>query len=102
MHFTVPYAQIKSLIKRDSITLATKHVTITTIFKYMPPNNSHITLHTHRNPHPAPGINTIMTGSSYAHTHTHMHARTHACTHTQTHTASSRYRRFASRFEDGF
>ena len=29
------YVQIKSLMKRDSVTLATKHVTITTIFKYM-------------------------------------------------------------------
>ena len=39
------YVQTKSLIKTDSITLATKHMAITTISKYMPPNNSHITLH---------------------------------------------------------
>ena len=32
--------QIKISIKRDSIALATKHVTITAIFKYMPSNNS--------------------------------------------------------------
>ena len=31
------YAQIKTSIKRDSVTLATKHTTSTTIFKYMPP-----------------------------------------------------------------
>ena len=43
--------QIKLLIKRDSKTLATKNVTITTIFKYMPSNNSHITFYTHRNPY---------------------------------------------------
>ena len=48
--FAKSSVQIKTLIKRDSITLATKHVTITTIFKYMPIHNSHLTLYTHRNP----------------------------------------------------
>ena len=33
---------------RDSITLATKHVTMTKIFKYMSSNNSPITLYTHK------------------------------------------------------
>ena len=58
------YVQIKTLIKRDSITLATKHTTITTIFKYMPPTTltSHCT-HTHRNPYSTPGTNTNITGS---------------------------------------
>ena len=39
------YVQIKILIKRDIITLATKHTTITTKFKYMPPTTltSHCT-----------------------------------------------------------
>ena len=39
------YVQIKTLIKRNSITLATKHTTITTIFKYMLPTTltSHCT-----------------------------------------------------------
>ena len=40
------YVQIKSLIKRDRITLATEHVTIATIFKYIPSSNSHIIVHT--------------------------------------------------------
>ena len=44
------YVQMKTFINRDSITLATKHVTNTTIFKYMPSNNSHITSKTRRNP----------------------------------------------------
>ena len=53
-----------SLIKRDCITLATKHATITTIFKYVPSNNSHITLYTHRNPYSTPGTNTSVIGSA--------------------------------------
>ena len=45
------YIQIKTLIKRDSITLATKQTTITTIVKYMPPTTftshcAHIEIHT--------------------------------------------------------
>ena len=37
------YGQMKSLMKSDSKTLSTKYVRITTIFKYMPSNNSHVT-----------------------------------------------------------
>ena len=71
--------------------LATKHVTITTIFKYMPLNNSHIILYTYRNPYSTPGTNTIMIGSARprararAHTHTYTHMHTHTCTNTHTH-----------------
>ena len=36
------YTQIKTFIKRDSITLATKHVTITTMFKCMPSTTRYI------------------------------------------------------------
>ena len=57
---------IKTLIKRDRITLATKHVTITTIFKYMPLDNSHITLYTHGNPYSTLGTNTSVIGSACA------------------------------------
>ena len=67
----------------DSITLATKRVTITTIFTYMPSDNTHILLYT---PYSTPGTNTSTTGSAHARTHAHTHARTH--THRHTHTAS--------------
>ena len=45
------YVQIKTLIKMDSITLARKQVTVTTIFKYMPSATltshcTHIEIHT--------------------------------------------------------
>ena len=83
-------------MKRDTITLATKHITIITIFKCMPSNNSHITLYTHRNPYSTPGTKTSMIGSVLAPTHTHKHTHTHtyvhahtdthAHTHTHTHT----------------
>ena len=87
-------------MKRDTITLATKHITIITIFKCMPSNNSHITLYTHRNPYSTPlKKNNIMIGSARAHTHTfslslahthaHTHAHAHAHTHTHTHTQLS-------------
>ena len=91
------YVQIKSLIKKDSITLATKHVMITTIFKYMPSDNSHITLYTHRNPYSTPETNTSMIGSACArarahtHKHTHTHTHTHICTHILTHTYTHIY-----------
>ena len=78
------YVQIETLIKRDSITLATKHITSTTIFKYMPFNNSYITLYTHRNPYSPPGTNTSMIGSARACTHTNTHTRAHTYTHTHT------------------
>ena len=39
------------------MTLATKHVTITTIFKFMPSNNSHVTLCTHTHSYSTPGTN---------------------------------------------
>ena len=47
---------------------------MTTTFKYLPSNNSHIALYSHRNPYSTPGANTIMIRSA--------HARTHALTHT--------------------
>ena len=93
------YVQIKTLIKRDSITLATKHVTITTMFIYMPLNNSHITLYTHRNPYSTPGTNTSMIESARARAHTRMHTHTHARMHTpsgmntHTHTRMHTHRR---------
>ena len=75
------YVQIKTLSKRYSITLPTKHVKITTIFKFMPSNNSHTILYTHINPYSTTGTNTTMIGSArtrtHAHTHTHTHTRTH-------------------------
>ena len=122
--YVQPHTHKKS-IKRDSITLATKHVTITTIFKYMPSNNSHITLYTLRNPYSIPGTNTIMIGSAHAdththtlacahthmdkhththtHTHTHMHAftHTHACIHTHKHTHTHTYRGVSRQAEEG-
>ena len=70
------YIKIKPLIKRDGITLATEHLT-TTIFKYMPLNNSHVTQNTCKNQYSAPGTN-IMNGSVSAHTHTHTHTHTHS------------------------
>ena len=82
--------QIKTLVKRDSITLATKHITITTIFKYMPLDNSHITLYTHRNRYSTPGTNASMVGSACT------RVRAHAHKHTHTHRASDRYRRLVS------
>ena len=79
------YIKIKSLIKRDGITLATEHLTTTTVFKYMPLNNSHVTLNTCKNPYSTPGTN-IMNGSVLAHAHTHTHAHAHACSHARAHT----------------
>ena len=46
------YVQIKTFIKRDSLTLATN--TITTVFKYMPPT-------------------TLTSHTTHTHTHTHTH-----------------------------
>ena len=76
------YVQIKSLDNRDFKALATKHVMITTIFKYMPSNNSHITLHTHRNPYSTPETNTILIGLARMRAHTHTHTRARAHVHT--------------------
>ena len=59
-HSTTAAYQIKSLIERDNITPPTKYLIITLSFKYVPPNNSHITmLYTHRNPHSTLGTNII-------------------------------------------
>ena len=70
-------------MKRYSKTVATKHVTTTTIFKYMPSSNSHITLYTHRNPYSTPGTNISIVGSSRTHTDTDTDTDTHRHTHTQ-------------------
>ena len=52
--------RIKLLIKRDSRTRATRYVAITTVYKCMPSNNSHITLYTRRNPHSTPATNILL------------------------------------------
>ena len=48
--------QIQTLLKRDSITIATKHVTITTVFDYVPSDNSHITLYRSQSKMFNPGV----------------------------------------------
>ena len=68
------YVQIKTLIKRDSITLATNDQAYNNI-PNMPLDKSHITLHIHRNPYSTPGTNTTMIGSAGA----------CVCAHTQQH-----------------
>ena len=97
-HFAIP--MYKLLIQRDSKTLATKHKTITTTFKYMLSNNSHIALYTQSsNPYSTPGANNSMIGSvgtwcvntdthTQTQTHTHTDTHTHTYTHTHTHRAS--------------
>ena len=57
---TTSCEQIKTLIKRENITRATKHQTIITIFSYIPSNNSHITMYTHRNPYSTAGMNSLL------------------------------------------
>ena len=78
--------RIKSQIKRDSITQATRHITITTIFKYMPSNNFHMTLYTQRNLYSTPGTNIIIIETVHRHRHTQTHTDTHTHTHPHTHT----------------
>ena len=100
-HFAIP--MYKLLIQRDSKTLATKHKTITTTFKYMPSNNSHIALYTQSsNPYSTPGANNSMIGSvgtwcvntdtdTQTQTHTHTHTYTH--THTQSKSNEAIYKK---------
>ena len=104
--------QTKTLTKWDTIKVATKHLTIITMFKYRPSNNSHITLYTQRNPYSTPGTNTSMIGSVHTCTHTHTHMSTHTHTHehihmhtyahtdTHTHTHNLRYITSVSRCEE--
>ena len=94
--------QTKTLTKRDNIKVATKHLTIITMFKYRPSNNSHITLYTQRNPYSTPGTNTSMSThmSTHTHTHEHIHMHTYAHTDTHTHTHNLRYITSVSRCEE--
>ena len=86
--------------KYNSHTLAIKHIMITTKFRCIPSNNSHITQHTHKStPHTRNKDHYPACMCTHTHTHTHTHtpadrktncvndmtAVTHTHTHTHTH-----------------
>ena len=81
--FTIAAYRIKLLIKRDSITRPTKYVMVTTLLKYMPSTNSHITLYIRRNP----------LSTRYKHRYDWISARTHRHIHTYRHRQTDRHTR---------